>query len=95
VDNISNMIAYDCIIQSRHAWIRRYHVGGDEAQHVGVAQHEMQQNQTYDVNAYTPERLASALFNSRESFAVQCLLFPRSHTLMTIYSCRPRTSFDS
>ena len=47
------MISYDCIIQSRHAWIRRYHVGGDEAQHVGVAQHEMQQNQTYDANAYT------------------------------------------
>jgi hypothetical protein len=57
------MIAYDCIIQSRHAWIRRYHVGGDGAQHVGVAQHEMQQNQTYDVNA---KRLASALFKSRE-----------------------------
>jgi hypothetical protein len=68
---------------------------GDEAQHVGVAQHEMQQNQTYDANAYTPKRLPSALFNSRELFAVRCLLFPPSHTLMTIYSCRPRTSSDS
>jgi hypothetical protein len=55
VDNISNMIAYDCIIQPRHVWIRRCHVGSDEAQHVGVVPHEMQQDQIYDVNACTPK----------------------------------------